>query len=102
MEKNLKMDCDEAIEYVKNNVKAYDTLELSYNKVYTPGEVINVETECLKGRETCSVMVQLTGETINSTVEVDLEEVKDDLIEVRHTPQGKEDATVITVEKCDV
>jgi len=101
MEKNLKMDCEEAIEYVKNNVKTYDNLELSYNKIYTPGEVINVVAECLKGKETCSVMVQLAGDTINSTVEVDLEEVKDDLVEVKHTPKGKDDTTIISIEKCD-
>jgi hypothetical protein len=101
MEKNLKMDCEEAIEYVKNNVKTYDNLELSYNKIYTPGEVINVVIECLKGKETCSVMVQLAGDTINSTVEVDLEEVKDDLVEVKHTPKDKDDTTVITIDRCD-
>ena len=101
MEKQLKMDCDEAIEYIKNNVKSYDNLELSYNRIYTPGEVINIETVCLKGRETCSVMVQLAGDTINSTVEVDLEEVKDDLVEIKHTPKGKEDTTVIAIDRCE-
>lgn len=94
------MDCDEAIEYIKNNVKTYDNLELSYNKVYTPGEVISIETECLKDRETCSVMVQVMGDTLTSTIEVDLEEVKDDLIEIRHTPQGQEDVTVISIDRC--
>lgn len=102
MEKQLKMDCDEAIEYIKNNVKTYDNLALSYNRIYTPGEVINIETVCLKGRETCNIMVQLASETIGNTVEVDLEEVKDDLVEVRHTPKGREDTTVISIEKCDV
>ena len=98
MEKQIKMDCDEAIEYVKNNVKTYDNLELSYNKVFTPGEVINVDAKCLAGRDICNVMVQLSSETIGTTVEVDLEEVKDDLIEIKHTPNGKDDAIVITIE----
>ena len=100
MEKNLRMDCEEAIEYIKNNVKTYDNLELSYNRVYTPGEVINVVTECLKGKETCSVIVQVMGDTINSAVEVNLEEIKDDLIEIRHTPKNEDDTTVISVERC--
>ena len=101
MEKELTMDCDEAIEYIKNNVKTYDNLELSYNKVYTPGEVIGIETECLKDRETCSVMVHVIGDTLSSTIEVDLEEVKDDLIEIRHTPKGQEDVTVISIDRCE-
>ena len=100
MEKEITMDCDAAIEYIKNNVKTYDNIELSYNRVYTPGEVISVETECLKDRETCSVMVQVQGDTLNSTIEVDLEEVKDDLIEIRHTPKGQEDVTVIVIDQC--
>jgi len=98
MEKQLKMNCDEAIEYVKDNVKKYDNLELSYNIVYTPGKVMNMETDCFKGSETCSVMVLLDSSTINAVVEVDLEEVKDDLIEIKHVPNGKNDVRVITIE----
>lgn len=98
MEKQLKMNCDEAIKYVKDNVKISDNLELSYNIVYTPGEVMNIETECFKGNETCSVLVLLDSDTINAVVEVDLEEVKDDLIEIKHIPNGKNDVRVITIE----
>ena len=98
MEKQLKMNCDDAIEYVKDNVKICDNLELSYNIVYTPGEVMNVETECFKGKETCSVLVLLDSNSINAVVEVDLEEVKDDLIEIKHVSHGKNDTTVITIE----
>jgi len=101
MEKKLNMDCDEAIEYVKNNVKTYDNLELSYSRVYTPGEVISIHTECLKGKDTCSVMVQVMGDTINSAIEVNLEEIKDDLIEVIHTPKGKDDTVVISIDRCE-
>ncbi len=98
MEKQIKMGCDEAIEYVKSNVKTYDNLELSYNRIFTPGEVINVDSRRIAGKNACRVMIQIDGDLINSTVEVDLEEVKDDLIEVKHIPNGKDDAIVITVE----
>jgi hypothetical protein len=43
MVKNLTMDCEEVIEYVKKNVRPYDKVEMSYNRVFTPGEVINVK-----------------------------------------------------------
>lgn len=99
LEKQLKMGCDEAIEYVKNNVKTYDNLELSYNRIFTPGEVINVDAGRFKGRDVCNVMVQIDSDTINSTVEVDLEEVRDDLIEVKHMPSGEEDTIIITIEE---
>jgi len=102
MEKKVTMDCDAAIEYIKNNVKTYDNIELSYNRVFTPGEVINVNTECIEGRDVCSVMVQLTGETVGSAVEIDLEEVKFDLIEIRHMPKDDDSTTLITIEKCEM
>jgi hypothetical protein len=43
-------------------------------------------------------MVLLDSSTINAVVEVDLEEVKDDLIEIKHLPNGKNDVRVITIE----
>jgi hypothetical protein len=96
----LSMDCEEAIEYIKTNVKTYDNVELSYNRVFTPGEVINIDSCILKdGRKSCTVMVQLTGDTLGSTVDIDLEEVKYDLIEVRHFPQDGEE-TLITIDYC--
>lgn len=101
MVKNLTMDCNEAIEYVKKNVKPYDNVEMSYNRVFTPGEVINVETCVLKGgRKSCTVLVSLEGDTIHSTVDVDLEQIKYDLIEVRHFPQDGEE-TLIVIDTCE-
>jgi hypothetical protein len=102
VERILTMDCDEAIKYIKNNVKTYDILNLSYNRVYTPGEVINIETEDCAGKKSCRVLVQLTGDTLTSTVEVDLEEIKDDLVEIKHITRDKSETTVITIEKCEI
>ena len=101
MVKNLTMDCDEVIEYVKKNVKPYDKVEMSYNRVFTPGEVINVETCVLKGgRKSCTVVVHLDGDTIHTTVDIDLEKIKYDLIEVRHCPKDGEE-TMIAIDTCE-
>ena len=101
MVKELTMDCEEVIDYVKKNVEAYDKVEMSYNRVFTPGEVINVETCVLKGgKKSCTVLVQLEGDTIHSTVDIDLEEIKYDLIEVKHIPQDG-DETLITIASCE-
>jgi hypothetical protein len=102
LEKKITMDCDEAIEYIKNNVKEYDILELSYNRVYTPGEVLGIEACEIKGRKSCCVMISVAEETVSTSVEIDLEEIKDDLIEVIHIPRDKEEKTIIMIEKCDV
>nr|WP_321423152.1 DUF2097 domain-containing protein [uncultured Methanobacterium sp.] len=101
MVRDLNMDCEEAIEYIKNNVKNYDKIEMSYNRVFTPGEVINIETCVLKGgQKSCTVLVHLDGDTIHNTVNIDLEKIKYDLIEVRHFPQDGEE-TLITIDTCE-
>lgn len=101
MVKNLTMDCEQAIEYVKKNINPYDNVELSYNRVFTPGEVINIETCVLKGgKKSCTVVVHLEGDTLHGTVDIDLEEIKYDLIEVKHKPQDG-DEVLITIDACD-
>jgi hypothetical protein len=102
MDKMLTMDCDEAIDYIRKNVKIYDNLELSYHRVFTPGEVINIqEYDCEEDRKSCRVIVQIEGENLGQSVEVDMEEIKDDLIEIKHIPAGEEYPTTIVIEKCE-
>ncbi|KZX15540.1 hypothetical protein MBCUT_14480 [Methanobrevibacter cuticularis] len=98
----LELDCDEAIDYIKKNVKVYDILELSYNRVFTPGEVLNIDTSEYNGKEGLKVMIHISEDTFSSNVEVDLEEVKDDLIEVIHIPKDKDEKIIIVIEKCEI
>ena len=100
MIKTIKMDCDEAIDYVRNNVKEYDDLELSYNRVFTPGEVIGIDIEEESGEPACRVMVQVSSD-IGTTVDLDLQELKDELVEVKHTPKDSDTSTVIVIERCE-
>ena len=101
MDKMLTMDCDEAIDYIRKNVKIYDNLELSYHQDFTPGEVINIEEyDCDDDRKSCRVIIQIQGEDVGQTVEVDLESIKDDLIEIKHLPTGEDYPTTIIIEKC--
>jgi hypothetical protein len=103
MDKMLTMDCDEAIDYIRKNVKIYDNLELSYHQDFTPGEVIHIEEyDCDDDRKSCRVIIQIEGEDVGQTVEVDLESIKDDLIEIRHLSAGEEYPTTIVIEKCDI
>ncbi len=96
------MDCDEAINYIRKNVKIYDNLELSYHRVFTPGEVINIdEYDCEDNRKSCRVIVQIEGESLGQSVEVDMEAINDDLIEIKHLPAGEDYPTTIVIEKCE-
>jgi hypothetical protein len=98
----FEMDCDKAIEYIKENVQIYDVLELSYNRVFTPGEVLNIDTSEYNGKSGLKVVIHVSEDTFTSTVEVDLEEVKEELIEVIHIPQNKDEKIVIIIDKCDM
>jgi len=98
--KELEMDCDLAINYIKENVNIHDILELSYNRVFTPGEVLSIDTSEYNGKEGLRVIIHVSEDTFTSTVEVDLEEIKNDLIEVIHIPKNKDEKMVILIEAC--
>ena len=99
MIKTVTMDCDDAINYIRDNVKVNDKLELSYNRVFTPGEVISLDTEETSAGPCCKLMVQVSS-NLGTTVELDLEEIRDDLVEIKHTPKDG-DTTIIIIERCE-
>ena len=87
MVKEIKMSAEEAIEYVRENVQIRDILEISYNRIFAPGEVLNIISE--ETGEGLRVSLQLNGEILNQVVDVDFKEIKDDLLELRHIKDGK-------------
>jgi hypothetical protein len=96
MEEEINLNADEALDYVKNNVETYDTLELSYNRVFVPAEVLDINVGTKNGENSLNLMLKMKGEIIHETVQLDLEEVKDELVEIRHVTDDK--TTVIVVE----
>lgn len=96
MVKELRMTIDDAIDYVRNNVQIRDILEISYNRIFAPGEVLNIIEEDEVTGEGLRVSLQLNGEILNQVVEVDFNEIRDDLLEFRHIKEGEE--TVIEIE----
>ena len=90
MVKEIIMPVDDAIEYIINNVQIRDILEISYNRIFAPGEVLNIIAEDEETGEGLRVSLQLNGEILNQTVEIDFKEIKDDLIEFRHIKDDEE------------
>ena len=84
------MSADDAINYIRDNVQIRDTLELSYNRIFAPGEVLNILEEDEVTGEGIRISLQLNGEILNQTVEIDRKEIKDDLIEFRHIKDDNE------------
>ena len=97
MEKEINLNAEEAIEYVKSNVKNYDVLEISYNRVFVPGEVLDVSEVENEGIKSLRLLIKMNGKTIKQTVELDLVEMKDDLVEIRHITG--EESTVLVIEE---
>ena len=90
MVEEIQMTIDEAIEYVRNNVHVNDVLEVSYNRIFAPGEVLGITEEDEVTGEGLRVGLQLTGEILNQSIEIDLNEIGDDLLEMRHVHDGDE------------
>jgi hypothetical protein len=98
MENEITLSSEELIHYVKNKVEVYDILEISYNRIFLPAEVIDVEHEVDENDvERLNVVLQLKGELLNDTIQLDLFEIKEDIIEVRHINKAEE-LVVIVVE----
>ena len=89
MAEELLMSVDDAIEYVRNNVKVGDTLEISYNRIFAPGEVLGIIEEDEETGEGLRVSLQLNGEILNQAVEIDFKEIYDDLLEMNHITDDK-------------
>ena len=90
MVEEVQMTFDEAVEYVKNEVEVGDILEVSYNRIFAPGEVLGFTEEDEMTGEGYRVGLQLTGKILNQCVELDFNELVDDLIELRHITDDKE------------
>ena len=41
--KELSLSVDEAVKYLKENVKIHDNLEISYNRIFAEGEILNMD-----------------------------------------------------------
>ncbi|AXV39973.1 DUF2097 domain-containing protein [Methanobacterium sp. BAmetb5] len=85
MEEETFLKAEEIIDYIRDNVKTHDILEISYNRIYAPGEVLGVEMQEEYGEEFLEVTLHLNGDLVNQVVRINMHAIKDDLIEIRHT-----------------
>ena len=95
MENEIILNSEEVMEYVENEVSQYDILEISYNRIFVPAEVLDIEHD--EEEDSLNLLLQLKGELLNDTVQLDLIQIKDDIIEIRHI-KNEDELTVIVVE----
>lgn len=94
VDKELEMTSDEVIEYIKNNVKEFDRINLSYNRVSAEGDFLGIDNSDVRGKKACNIMIALDGAVVSDVIEVDLEEYKEDIIELSHYPKDESKESV--------
>ena len=85
--KQLTLSPNEAIKYLKDNVKIHDNLEISYNRIFGSGEVLNMDFSEYFGKPGFKILLSLDG----------VYEIQDDLIEFIHHPVKGDDVEVTVV-----
>lgn len=92
--KHLELTTKEAVNYLKENVKIHDRIEISYNRVFAEGEVLNVDFSEYFGEPGFRLLVLLDESDIGSTIEIDIYEFEEDIIEFIHYPKNGEEVEV--------
>lgn len=95
--KDLELTTEEAVKYLKENVKIHDNIEISYNRIFAEGEVLNVDFSDYFGEPGFRLLVSLDESDLGATVEIDVYEVEEDIIEFVHYPKNGEDVDVTVI-----
>lgn len=95
--KELDLTTQEAVSYLKENVKIHDLLEISYNRIYASGEVLNVDFSEYFGKPGFKLLVSLDETELGATIEIDVYEVEEDIIEFVHKPKEGEAVDVSVI-----
>ena len=95
--KELKLTTEEAVKYLKENVKIHDNIEISYNMIFAEGEVLNMDFSESFGEPGFKMLVSLDESDLGATVEIDVYEVEEDIIEFVHYPKDGEGADVTVI-----
>lgn len=95
--KELELTTKQAVEYLKENVKIHDNIEISYNRIFAEGEVLNVDFSEYFGEPGFRLLVSLVESDLGATIEIDIYEVEEDIIEFVHYPKNGEDVDVTVI-----
>lgn len=73
---NVCASCDEICQYINKEVKSGDTVRLSIGRVYIPGKVVTNNDGVIQ--------IKMDSEMIKGLTTIDVEKLKEHLIEVEH------------------
>ena len=95
--KELELTTEEAVNYLKEHVKIHDRLEISYNRIFAEGEVLNMDFSKYFDEPGFKMLMLLDESDLGATVEIDIYEVEEDIIEFVHYPKNGEEVIVTVI-----
>jgi hypothetical protein len=95
--KELELSTKDAVKYLKEHVKIHDKIEISYNRIFAEGEVLNVDFSKYFDKPGFRLLVLLEESDLGATIEIDVYEVEEDIIEFTHYPKNGEAVDVSVV-----
>ena len=95
--KEIKLKTEDAIAYLKENVKIHDNIQISYGRIFAEGEVLNMDFSEYFGKPGFKMMVSLDESDLGGTIEIDIYEVEEDIIEFIHYPKKGEEVEVTVI-----
>ena len=95
--KELELSTKDAVKYLKEHVKIHDKIEISYNRIFAEGEVLNVDFSKYFDKPGFRLLVLLEESDLGATIEIDVYEVEEDIIEFTHYPKEGEDVDVTVI-----
>ena len=95
--KTLELTTKEAVEYLKEHVEIHDRIEISYNRIFAEGEVLNVDFSKYFDKPGFKMLVSLDESELGAVIEIDVYEVEEDIIEFIHYPKDGEEVDVTVI-----
>ena len=95
--KSLELKTQDAVKYLKENVKIHDKIEIAYDRIFAEGEVLNVDFSKYFGKEGFKLLVLLNESDLGATIEIDIYEVCEDIIEFIHYPRDGDEVEVTVI-----
>ena len=95
--KEVELKTKDAINYLKENVKIHDRIQISYDRIFAEGEVLNMDFSEYFGKPGFKMLVSLDESALGATIEIDIYQVEEDIIEFIHYPKKGEEVEVTVI-----
>lgn len=76
---------DSLNDFIIDNFSENSLVEISFNRVFIPGILLNINDE-----DELILTLQLQGQLLHQTVDINVDEIKSEVVEIRYTNSDEE------------